>query len=117
MKEIVLVVDNAIIALEIKKNLESEGYLVPLITSTLKELLEISYQIDLVIIDMDFISLSGIGEVEAPIIFLTSQSEARISQDEISTLQVTYDFLYKPFTEEEVLEKTSQILQEESENS
>jgi len=60
---------------------------------------------DLVIIDMDFISMDQIEEVQIPIIFLTSQSECEIGQDEISTLQVTYDFLCKPFTEEELLEK------------
>ncbi len=117
MREIVLVVDNAIIALEIKKDLESKGYLVPFITSTLKEMLELQYEMDLVIIDMDFISMSRIGEVEAPIIFLTSQSEAEISHHEISTLPVAYDFLFKPFTEEELLDKTSQILSVEIKNS
>lgn len=116
MVEIVLVVDNAIIALEIKKNLESEGYLVPFITSTLKELLKAVYEMDLVIIDMDFIPINRISEVKAPIIFLTSQSELEI-QNEISTLQVTYEYLFKPFTEEELLQKTRQILQLKSKNS
>jgi len=68
-------------------------------------MLETDYEMDLVIIDMDFISMDQIEEVQIPIIFLTSQSECEIGQDEISTLQVTYDFLCKPFTEEELLEK------------
>ncbi len=75
MKKIVLVVDNVIIAMVIKKNLESNGYLVPFITNTFKEMLDADYEMDLVIIDMDFISLDQIEEVQIPIIFLTSQSE------------------------------------------
>jgi len=117
VNNIVLVVDNVIIAMVIKKNLESNGYLVPFITNTLKEMLEADYEMDLVIIDMDFISLDQIEEVQIPIIFLTSQSECEIGQDEISTLQVTYDFLYKPITEEELLEKTNHILQVKTNNS
>jgi DNA-binding response OmpR family regulator len=116
VKNIVLVVDNVIIAMVIKKNLESNGYLVPFITNTLKEMLEADYEMDLVIIDMDFISLDQIEEVQIPIIFLTSQSECEIGQDEISTLQVTYDFLYKPFTDDELLDKTRQILTPETNN-
>jgi len=116
VKNIVLVVDNVIIAMVIKKNLESNGYLVPFITNTLKEMLEADYEMDLVIIDMDFISLDQIEEVRIPIIFLTSQSECEIGQDEISTLQVTYDFLYKPFTDDELLDKTRQILTPETNN-
>jgi len=57
VNNIVLVVDNVIIAMVIKKNLESNGYLVPFITNTLKEMLEADYEMDLVIIDMDFIYL------------------------------------------------------------
>ena len=116
MKKIVLVVDNVIIAMVIKKNLESNGYLVPFITNTFKEMLDADYEMDLVIIDMDFISLDQIEEVQIPIIFLTSQSECEIGQDEISTLQVNYDFLYKPFTDDELLDKTRQILTPETNN-
>ncbi|HEY0195976.1 MAG TPA: hypothetical protein VGC02_00235 [Methanobacterium sp.] len=115
MEKIVLMVDNAIIALEIKNNLESSGYLVPFIASTLKEFLKVDCEMDLVIIDMDFIPINRISEVEVPIIFLTSQSESEI-QNKISTLQVTYECLFKPFTEEELLQKTRQILQLKSKN-
>lgn len=117
MKEIALVVDNVIIAMVIKRNLEINGYLVPLITNTLKEALEGDYDMDLLIIDGDFIPMDRIDEVQVPIIFLTSQSEREISHGEISTLQVTCDFLYKPFTDDEVLHKTSKILTVESKNS
>lgn len=117
MKEIVLVMDNAIIALGIKGDLENKGYLIPLIANTLEEVLKESYEMDLMIIDLDFISTGRIMEVKAPIIFLSSLDESEISLAEISTLQVTYDFLYKPFTKEELLHKTSKILSPGSEYS
>ena len=117
MKKIVLVVDNAIIAQEIKMNLENCGYLVPLISKTLKEILEIDFGIDLVIFDLDFISLEKIEEVKNPIIFLSSIDESQLSNYEISTLEVTYDFLYKPFTKKELLSKTHQILTPDKNNS
>lgn len=109
VKEIVLVVDNAIIAMGIKGDLENKGYLVPLIANTLEEVLKESYEMDLMIMDIDFISTERIVEVEAPIIFLSSVHES-LFPPEISTLQVTYDFLYKPFTKEELLHKTGKIL-------
>ncbi len=100
----------------IKRNLESNGYLVPFITNTLNEVLDGDYDMDLVIIDLDFIPMVRIEEVQVPIIFLTSQSEWEISQGEISNLHVTYDFLCKPFTDDEVLHKTMQMLPLESKN-
>ena len=103
MRKIVLVMDNVIIAMMIRNNLVNNGYLVPFITNTLKEALDTDY-------DMDFISMDRLDEVRVPIIFLTSQSEWEISQEETSTLEVTYDFLCKPFTEEELLYKTRKIL-------
>lgn len=117
MKKIVLVVDNGVIALEIKKSLENRGYLVPFITSTLKEFLKTTCEMDLVIIDMDFIKMNRIDEVKVPIIFLTSQSEWEVSESEISTLKVTYEYLFKPFSEDELLAKTRQILQVKSKDS
>lgn len=117
MKKIVLVMDSAIIAMEIRKNLENEGYLVPFIKNTLMSVLDEAYDMDLMILDMDFVSLDRIVQVKSPIIFLSSKKESEISSGEISGLSVTYDFLYKPFTEKELLIKTSQILSNEDENS
>jgi DNA-binding response OmpR family regulator len=117
VKKIVLVVDSAIIALEISRTLKNKGYLVSLITNTLKKVLKEAYDLDLVIIDIDFIPTDQIDEVKAPIMFLTSQHESDININEISSLQVTYDFLYKPFTEEELLHKTRQILLANPKNS
>lgn len=113
MKKVVLVVDNAIIALEIGKNLENEGYLVPLVANTLKEVFKEACDMDLMIMDVDFIPTPRIGEVKSPILFLSSVRESEISKREISTLEVTYDFLYKPFTREQLLDKTRQILEED----
>ncbi|HOI71045.1 MAG TPA: response regulator [Methanobacterium sp.] len=110
MRKIVLVMDNVIIAMMIRNNLVNNGYLVPFITNTLKEALDTDYEMELIIFDMDFISMDRLDEVRVPIIFLTSQSEWEISQEETSTLEVTYDFLCKPFTEEELLYKTRKIL-------
>lgn len=110
MKKIVIVVDNTIIALEIKKDLESEGYLVPLICRTLKEVLNMADGMDLIIFDLDFISTKKIREVNVPVIFLSSLEMDELQSNEISSLEITFDFLYKPFTKEELLQKTSQIL-------
>lgn len=117
MKKIVLVMDSAIIAMEIKRNLESVGYLVPFIKNTLIDLLDEVYDMDLMILDMDFVPLDNIGEVKSPIIFLSSKRESEISYGDVSGVEVTYDFLYKPFTEEELLFKTGQILTSADENS
>jgi DNA-binding response OmpR family regulator len=117
VKKIVVVVDNAIIAMEIKKDLERDGYLVPLICRTLKEVLNAEFQMDLVIFDLDFISKEKIREVNVPVIFLSSLDESEFQSNEISTLEITYDFLYKPFTKEELLHKTTQILSPTNKNS
>ena len=109
--------DSAIIAMEIKKNLESKGYLVPFIKNTLIEVLNEAYEMDLMILDMDFVPIAEIGVVDSPIIFLTSKKESEISFGELSGLEVTYDFLYKPFTDEELISKTGQILKMFDENS
>ena len=109
--------DSAIIAMEIKKNLESEGYLVPFIKNTLIEMLNEAYDMDLMILDMDFVPIAEIGSVNSPIIFLSSKRESEISRGELSGVEVTYDFLYKPFSEEELLLKTGQILSNVDENS
>ena len=109
MKKIVLVLDNAIIGLEIKKSLENQGYLVPFIKSTLSDILKDSYQMDLVILDLDFIPINQIEELKEPVIFLSSEDESKIS-DKLSGLKITYDFLYKPFTGNELLIKTEEIL-------
>lgn len=111
MKRIVLVVDNAIIAMETKSNLENEGYLVPLVAYTLGKALDEAGDMDLMIMDKDFIPTERMEEVKVPIIFLSSMSESEISL-EISNLQVPCEFLYKPFTPEELLHKTRQILKE-----
>lgn len=117
MKKIVIVVDNAIISQEIKMDLENNGYLVPLICKTIREILEINFQINLIILDLDFISLEKIEEVKNPIIFLSSIDESQINANEISTLEITYDFLYKPFNKNDLLGKTHQILSPNNKNS
>ena len=116
MKKIVLVMDSAIIAMEIKKNLENEGYLVPFIKNTLIEVLKKDYDMDLMILDMDFVPIRQIREIKSPIIFLSSKKEPETSYN-ISGLEVTYDFLYKPFTEDELIIKTNQILEHDNKNS
>lgn len=109
MKKIILILDNAIIGLEIKKSLETHGYLVPFIKSTLTDILNESYQMDLVILDLDFIPINQIEELKKPVIFLSSEDESKIS-NQLSGLEITYDFLYKPFTGKELLIKTHEIL-------
>jgi DNA-binding response OmpR family regulator len=111
------VVDNAIISQEIKMDLENNGYLVPLICKTLREFLEFEFGLDLIIFDLDFISRDRIEEVTIPIIFLSSIGESELQFNEISTLEITYDFLYKPFTREDLLNKTEQILKPNINNS
>lgn len=116
--KIVLVVEDAIIAMEMKRNLEENGYLILFITNTLKKVLDDDYDIDLLIVDLDFVPLERLGEIKDPIIFLTSQEERAVSDDTcISTLHVTYDFLYKPFNEEQLLHKTGLILESKVKNS
>ncbi len=117
MKKIVLVVNNGIIALEIKKHLENRGYLVPLISYTLKKAVKEAYDMDLIIFDIDFISTEHLSEVKVPIIFLSSIDESEISTNNISSLQVTYDFLYKPFNKEELINKTRRMLSPKNKNS
>lgn len=107
VKKIVIVVEDAIIALEIKRNLEDKGYLILFITNTLKKVLDSDYNMDLLIVDLDYIPIHRIGEIKDPIIFLTSQDK---NSTDISTLQVTYEFLFKPFNGEQLLYKTGQIL-------
>ena len=54
---------------------------------------------ELIIFDMDSYPWTGWMKLEFPLSSLTSQSEWEISQEETSTLEVTYDFLCKPFTQ------------------
>ncbi len=110
MRKIVLVMDNVIIAMMIRNNLVNNGYLVPFITNTLKEALDTDYEMELIIFDMDFISMDRLDEVRVPIIFLTSQSEWEISQEEHPPWRLPMISYYKPFTEEELLYKTRKIL-------
>lgn len=116
--KIVLLVEDAIIAMEMKRNLEENGYLILFITNTLKKVLDDDYDTDLLIVDLDFVPLERLSEIKDPIIFLTSQDERAVSDDTgISTLHVTYDFLYKPFSEEQLLHKTGLILESKTKNS
>jgi two-component SAPR family response regulator len=98
-------------------DLENNGYLVPLICKTLREFLELNFGLDLIIFDLDFISQDRIEEVTIPLIFLSSIGESELQFNEISTLEITYDFLYKPFTKEDLLNKTKQILTPNINNS
>lgn len=110
MRKVALVVGEAIVALEIRRVLESEGYMVTFITSTIEDLLDVSTGVDLVIVDLDFVPLEGVCGVEVPLIFLTSECESQVEKLEIPALQVPYRFLYKPFTRYDVLDRTTQIL-------
>lgn len=105
-EKMVIMLDNAILATE------NKGNLIHLIKDTLKEVWNDAY---LLIIDIDFISIKQISEIKAPIMFLTSQYETEPNQ--ISTLQVTYDFLYQPVNKEQFEQEDGLFLSPYNNNS
>ena len=116
-QKILIAEDNAIIAMEIQRNLKDNGYQIPIITSTCEETVKetLKQKPDAIILDMDLkgeidsIEASKkISKLKIPIIFLSSffKSETLERLEDIPY----YVLLHKPFTDEELRRKINLIL-------
>ena len=109
-KFIILVVDDVIEAMDIKRNLESMGYSVPETASSGEEALQklSEFRPDLIL--MDIILCSGMDSIETidviknqykiPLIYLTPYSETETI--EMAKLTEPYAYLIKPFDSNEL---------------
>ena len=122
IKDVILVVeDDSIEAMDIKKTLESAGFSIPEIASTGQGALEIlsKFKPDLILMD---IVLKGeengieIAEIikkkyGIPVIYLTAHSEVKTI--EMARLTDPYDYLVKPFDTDELIQAINIALNKE----
>ena len=112
IKDVILVVeDDSIEAMDIKRTLESAGFSIPEIATTGQRALEILSDFKPDIILMDIIlkgEENGIEIAEIiknkygiPVIYLTAHSE--VSTVEMAKLTAPYAYLIKPFDTEELI--------------
>ena len=112
IKDVILVVeDDSIEAMDIKKTLESAGFNIPEIATTGQRALEIlsNFKPDLVLMDIilkgeeNGIEIAEIikNKYGIPVIYLTAHSE--VSTIEMAKLTDPYAYLVKPFDTEELI--------------
>ena len=119
MKKIMIVEDEGIIALDIKKRLETLGYYVTTVVDSGEKAIEEVLKIKPDLILMDIVlkgKLSGmdasisIGKTsDIPIIYITSVFEQDY-KDRCMCLNLKYDYLIKPFNHDDLRNKVEQAL-------
>ena len=118
-KKILIVEDEGIIALDIKKGLESLGYLVSGIIDSGEKAIEEVKRIKPDLILMDIVLKGRINGMDAsisigkfldiPVIYITSLFDQNY-KDQCNCLKLKYDFLIKPFNPEDLRTKVEQAL-------
>ena len=118
-KKIMIVEDEGIIALDIKKGLESLGYLVSGIIDSGEKAIEEVIKVKPDLILMDIVLKGKLSGMEAsisigkftdiPVIYITSFFDQDY-KDICNCSNLKYDFLIKPFNPEELRNKIEQAL-------
>lgn len=118
-KRIMIVEDEGIIALDIKKRLESLGYLVSTVVDSGERAIEevIKLKPDLILMDIVLKGkISGMDAsisiwkfLEIPVIYITSSFDEDYRQ-RCNCFNSNYDFLIKPFNHEDLKEKVEHAL-------
>ena len=119
-KKIMIVEDEGIIALDIKRGLEALGYSVSTVVDSGERAIEEVLKIKPDLILMDIVLKGKISGMDAsiliqeflkiPIIYITSYFDDEY-KERCKCSRLNYDFLIKPFNQDDLKDKVEQALQ------